>query len=196
MRRWICFNNANDVWEDIITRNNTWKDIRVLSSWRWWVTNWLIAWAEKLLWLWGATSKIENLYKYPNEFASYLSDRRLEKNKIEIDANLYPNVKKLSNTWTWITFTNETEVKELESWLNEIKEQKKFSVWTPTWNPFKISWKFKDFGNRLVFVAVNGDKEVFNEDISNKFPTIMANQNEFLKYMNNKDNWMWWSVFN
>ena len=196
MRRWICFNNANDVWEDIITRNNTWKDIRVLSSWRWWVTNWLIAWAEKLLWLWGATSKIENLYKYPNEFASYLSDRRLEKNKIEIDANLYPNVKKLSNTWTWITFTNENEVKELESWLNEIKEQKKFSVWTPTWNPFKISWKFKDFGNRLVFVAVNGDKEVFNEDISNKFPTIMANQNEFLKYMNNKDNWMWWSVFN
>ena len=57
-RKWICFNNANSLRQDIVTRNNSWKDTRVLSTWRWW-----------------ATSEIENLSRYPNEYAAYLSKR-------------------------------------------------------------------------------------------------------------------------
>ena len=74
-RRWICFNNANSMRKDLITRDNTWRDIRVLSTWRW-AANTAVAKTEKFLWIWWTASKIENLYRHPNEFASYLSDRR------------------------------------------------------------------------------------------------------------------------
>lgn len=176
-RKWICFNNANNLRHDIITWNKSWMDTRVISTWWWWVTN-----------------KVDTLCNHPKEYASYLSNRRIEDNKIDINANLYPMVKKLSESW--IVFTNENEIKELETWLEDIKEQKKFSVWTISWNPFKISRQFKEFDHKLVFIALNWEKEVLKEDISKKFPTIMMNKDKFLTYMNNPDNWMRWSVFN
>jgi hypothetical protein len=63
-RKWICFNSANNIRKDIITRNNSWMDTRVLSTWRWW-----------------ATGKIDTLYNHPKEFAEYLSKRRMDLNK-------------------------------------------------------------------------------------------------------------------
>ena len=63
-RKWICFNSANSIRKDIITRNNSGMDTRVLSTWRGW-----------------ATSKIEQLCDKPKEFAEYLSKRRLEENQ-------------------------------------------------------------------------------------------------------------------
>lgn len=139
---------------------------------------------------WGwSIGKIDTLRNYPEEYASYLSDRRLKKNKIEFNNN-YPLVKKLSENW--IIFTDEKEVQQLEIRLNEIKEGKKFAIWDLNWKPFKISWKLKSLGKRLIFTGINWDKDVFSEDISNKFPTIIANKDEFLSFMNNRDNWMRW----
>ena len=178
-RKWICFNNASSIWQDIVNRNNSWMDTRVLSTW-WW----------------GATSKIENLSNYPNEYADYLSKRRIKENKINVDSSQYPIVKKLSDTW--IDFFNEQEIKDLEAWLKSIKEWQKFSVWTTNWNPYKISRRFTSLSNKLVFTAVNWDDTVFQEDLSSKFPTIMRkdNQSKFENFMNNKNNWMRWSAIN
>ena len=168
-RKWICFNDANTLSFNM--------DTRVLSTGWWW-----------------ATSKIDTLYEHPKQYANYLSSRRIEWNTVLIDWTLYPTVKKLSDLW--INFTNEQEVKDLEIWLKNIKEWKKFSVWNANWNPFKISWRFKSFNNKLVFSAVNWDNEVFEEDISTKFPTIMRNQEKFLQFMNNPNNKMRWSALN
>ena len=178
-RKWICFNDATSIWQDIVNRNNSWMDTRVLSTW-WW----------------GATSKIETLSNYPNEYANYLSERWIDENKINIDSTLYPTVKALSDTW--IKFFNEQEVKDLETWLKSIKEWQKFSVWTPSWNPYKISRKFTSLSNKLVFTAVNWDDTVFEEDLSSKFPTIMQkdNQKKFEDFMNNEKNGMRWSAVN
>ena len=168
-RKWICFNDANTLSFNM--------DTRVLSTGWWW-----------------ATSKIDTLYEHPKQYANYLSSRRIEWNTVLIDWTLYPTVKKLSDLW--INFTNEQEVKDLEIWLKNIKEWKKFSVWNANWNPFKISWRFKSFNNKLVFSAVNWDNEVFEEDISTKFPTIMRNQEKFLQFMNNSNNKMRGSALN
>ena len=173
-RKWICFNNANSIWKDIVTRNNSWMDTRVLSTWRWWTT-----------------SKIDTLYSHPEEYANYLSNRWLEQNKINIDVSLYPTVKKLSDEG--IVFTNEQEVKEIENWLKWIKENLKFSVSTPDGNPFSIT-----FTNKLEFKAVNWDTQDFPENISEKFPTLLRtwNKEKFLKMINNPNNKMRWSVHN
>ncbi len=170
-RKWICFNDAETLSFNF--------DTRVLSTWRWW-----------------ATSKIETLYKYPKEYAEYLSKCRIEKNKINVDSTLYPTVKKLSETW--IDFFNEQEVKDLEIWLKSIKEWQKFSVWTTNWEPYKISRRFTSLSNKLVFTAVNWDDTVFQEDLSSKFPTIMQkdNQSKFENFMNDKKNGMRWSAIN
>lgn len=178
-RKWICFNNATSILQDIITRENSWMDTRVLSTWRWWATN-----------------KIENLSDYPEDYADYLSKRWEKENKINIDSTLYPNVKALSDTW--INFFNEQEVKDLEDWLKSIKEWQKFSEWTPNWNPYRISRKFTSRSDKLIFTAVNWDDTVFQEDLSSKFPTIMQkdNQEKFEKFMNNKKNGMRWSAIN
>ena len=171
-RKWICFNDATGLRQDLINRNNTWMDTRVLSTGRWW-----------------ATSKIDTLYERPREFAKYLSDRREEENKVEIDATLYPIVNALSKTW--ITFTNEQEVKELENWLQQVKKKKEASIWKIDWDSFKTSRKW--FDKKLVFVNVNWEEDVFDGDIPEKFPTIILNKDKFLNFMNDKNNWMWWS---
>jgi hypothetical protein len=173
-RKWICFNNATSIWQDIVNRNNSWMDTRVLSTW-WW----------------GTTSKIENLSNYPNEYAAYLSDRWLKENEINIDSTLYPNVKALSDTW--IKFFNEQEAKNLEDWLKWIKENLKFAVSTPDGNPFSIT-----LTNKLEFKAVNWDTQEFPENISEKFPTLLRtwNKEKFLKIMNDPNNKIRWSVHN
>ena len=141
--------------------------------------------------------KIDTLSNPNNaeEFAKYLSKRWEGDNKVNLDSSNYPILHDFSEK-TKIIFTNEQESKDLENWLKEIKDWKKFAIWQQGWNPFKISWQFKTFDNRLVFTAINWTKEVFKEDISEKFPTIMRNKDEFLKYINNKNNWMRWSALN
>ena len=127
--------------------------------------------------------------QHANEYANYLSDRRLEKSKIEISDD-YPLVKNLSKAW--IVFTNEKEVKELEIWLNKIKTDLSDFYATPKGSPFKLlSWQVRTINKKLVFVAIDGEKMVFNDDISNKFPTILANKQKFLDFMNNPQNWMY-----
>ena len=165
-RKWICFNDV-----ETLSLN---FDTRILSTWRWW-----------------ATSKIETLNNNLSQYAEYLSKRRIEQNKINIDATLYPTVKKLSESW--IIFTNEQEVKDLEDWIKWIKENLKFAVSTPDWNPFSIT-----FTNKLEFRAVNGDTQGFPENISEKFPTLLRtwNKEKFLKIMNDPNNKMRWSVHN
>ena len=177
-RKWICFNDATSVRKDILTRNNSGMDTRVLSTWRFW-----------------ATSKIDTLSQYPDDFAKYLSNRWIENNKVKTNADTYPILHDFSEK-TWIIFTNEQEAKDLETWLSEIKEWKKFAIWNLNWKPFNISWQFKTLNNKLMFTAVDWTKEVFKEDISEKFPTIMANKDKFLTYINDKSNWMRWSNLN
>ena len=168
--RWIYFNDAEG-W-------NFNFDTRVLSWGLWW-----------------AIGKIDTLSRSNNadEFAKYLSKRWENNNKVNLDSNNYPILHNFSEK-TKIIFTNEQEAKDLEVRLKQIKDWKKFAIWQQGWNPFDISRQFKTFDNRLVFTAINWTKEVFNEDISDKFPTIMRNKDEFLKYMNDKNNWMRWSA--
>lgn len=164
-RQWICFNDAKTLSKDF--------DTRVLSDWRW---EW--------------TKKINPIYKHPRDYAAYLSKRRLDENKVETSPTLYPMVDDFSKK-TWIIFINKKEVEDLEAWLKQIKEWKKFSIWNIDWKAFKTSWKW--FNTKLQFTNVDWTKEFFEEDISEKFPTIMANKDKFLSYMNDKNNWMRWS---
>ena len=165
-RKWICFNDAETLSFNF--------DTRILSTWRWW-----------------ATSKIETLNNNPGQYAEYLSKCWIEENKINVDSTLYPTVKKLSESW--IIFTNEQEIKDLEDRIKWIKENLKFAVSTPDGNPFSIT-----FSNKLEFKAVNGDTQDFPENISEKFPTLLRtwNKEKFLKIMNDPNNKMRWSVHN
>ena len=162
-RKWICFNNAETIGFNF--------DTRILSTWRWW-----------------ATSKIETLNNNPWPYAEYLSKCWIEQNKINVDSTLYPTVKKLSESW--IIFTNEQEVKNLESWLKWIKEKLKVFKCHPDWDPFSIT-----FTNKLEFKAINWDKQGFPENISEKFPTLTRewNKENFLNVINNPNNKMRWS---
>ena len=174
-RKWICFNDANNLRKDVINWDNSWHDTRVLSTSRRWKIR-----------LQNNQNIISNR---PNEYADYLSSRRIEENKINIDISQYPNVKGLADSW--IIFTNEKEIQELETRLKQIKELKKFSIWDLWWNPYKTTWQW--FDTKLKFINVDWKKEVFAEDLAEKFPTIMANKDKFLAYMNNQRNWMRWS---
>ena len=174
-RKWICFNDANNLRQDIITRNNTWYDTRILSTAR--------QWKIRL-----QNNKNVIMYNHPKEYAQYLSNRWVRENKLEISK--YPLIHDLSEK-TWITFTNEKETQEVEARLKEIKEWKKFSIWDLWWKPFEVRWKW--FDKKLGFINVDKTEEVFPEDISEKFPTIMLNKDKFLTYMNNQENWMRWS---
>ena len=170
--RWIYFNDA-EIWSLNF-------DTRVLSWGLWW-----------------SIEKIDTLSNPNNaeEFAKYLSKRRENSNKVNLDSTNYPILHDFSEK-TKIIFTNEQEAKDLELRLKEIKNWKKFAIWQQGWNPFSISRQFKTFDNRLVFTAINWTNEVFQEDISEKFPTIMRNKEDFLKFMNDKNNWMRWSALN
>ena len=184
-RKWICFNDATSIRQDIITRNNSWMDTRVLSTWRWW-----------------ATSKINTLYNHPWEYADYLSKRWIDANKLKINLSLYPTIKWLSESW--ITFINEQEVKQAEVRLNKVKETRSTeNGWTQWYKPFSIEW------NKLVFSTSDtqsATKIYFpdqfpsnfswkSQNLSN-FPTILNNKDKFLNYMNDKRNWMRGSKLN
>ena len=126
--------------------------------------------------------------KAPNIYASYLSERRKEINKINLTN--YPLVKQL-----WISFySNENEVKKLENYLKWVKEKLKVFKCHPDWNPFTI----EVLTNRLKFKAINWDTEYFDENISKEFPTLNRKWNEkkFLNAINNPANKMRWTVFN
>jgi len=171
-RKWICFNDANNLRSDIITRNNSGMDTRVLSTWRWW-----------------ATSKIDTLYNHPQDFANYLSKCWLEQNKININWTTHPAVKKLSDSG--IIFTNEQEINDLEIWLKWIKDKLQYSVSHPNWNPFSIT-----ITNKLSFKAVNWDSQDFPENILERFPTLnrAGNKEKFLSTINNPSNKIRWSA--
>lgn len=199
--RWIYFNNANSIIQDVITRNYSWTDTRVLTSWIRW-SNKAGSAVETFLWLWWATSKVENLYNHPQDFAEYLSKRRLNENKIDINSTQYPILKWLSDSW--INFTNEQEVQQAEIRLNKVKEMRSFANWWTEWyKPFSIEW------NKLVFSTSDTENaqklyfpEHFPEDFSGKsqnlsnFPTLLNNKEEFLTFMNDKNNWMRASALN
>jgi hypothetical protein len=144
-----------------------------------------------------STPKVIDIIKSnPKDYASYLSERWIKSNKIDINSSLYPTVKELSDEW--ITFFNEQEVKDLENRLKSIKERLWFSESTTESNPFKI-WNHRlkfDFTEKLSFTAVNNDEIIFEEDINWRFPTITnndENKTKFLNYLNNKNNNMRWS---
>ena len=169
--RWIYFNDAS-------TRSFDF-DTRVLS-WGWWWTIW----------------KIDTLSEHPDEFAEYLSNRRTKNNKVEINATTYPILQNLSKSW--IEFFNEEEAKQAETRLNQVKQDRN-TGWSYKWyKPFSIEW------NKLVFTRLNKKKiyypDSFSNDFSGKiqdlsnFPTIIANKDKFLAYMNNQNNWMRWSA--
>ena len=196
--RWIYFNNANSIIQDVITWNNSWMDTRVLTSWILW-GNKVGSAVETFLWLWWATSKVENLYNHPQDFADYLSKRRLNENKIDINPTLYPTIKSLSDSW--INFINEQEVQQAEIRLKKVREMRCTANWWPVWYlPFSIEW------NILVFSNVNGTKqyfpEHFPEDFPGKFqnlssfPTLLREKDKFLAFMNDKNNWMRASALN
>jgi hypothetical protein len=109
----------------------------------------------------------------------------------KVDLSGYPILSAI-----WIDFYNEQEADEVEKWLTEIKEWTKFSQATIDWQPFRVRWAFKNLWNSLVFTAVNGDKEVFREDISKKFPTLMGQKDKLLAFLNDPQNKMWWSAIN
>ena len=128
--------------------------------------------------------------KHAKEYADYLSNCRLKANQVEINPAQYPLVDKLYKK-TDIIFTNANEVENLETWLKKIKDELSDYFATPTWSPFKISWRLKSIDKKLVFTAVDWEKIVFNENISDNFPTILANQEKFLNFLNDRDNWMY-----
>ena len=171
-RKWICFNDASSVRTDIVTRNNTWMDTRVLSTgWRW------------------ATSKVEALYNHPNEFAAYLSDRWLKTK--EVDLSPYPLVKQLKDVG-WLSFTDVNEVKNVEQLLNNIKVQiwpifsdqaKPFDIWYTISNPTK---RYTLTFTRLQWKTIT----IETDDFENKYPTIIRNKEKFLNFLNNPANWM------
>ena len=139
-----------------------------------------------------STSKIDTLCRFPNEYAQYLSKRRIENNKVNIDSTSYPLTKILSGSW--ILFFNEQEVKKLETRLKSVKEKLKYFKCDPNWNPFSIEL----LSNKLKFKTINKKTEEFPEDILEEFPTLKLswNKERFLKAMNNPSNKMWWSIFN
>ena len=163
-RKAICFNDAKTISKDF--------DTRVLSTWRW-----------------AKIKKTDQVYNHLEEYAQYLSNHWLENNKVEINSTLYPNVKKLSNTW--IIFTDENEVKELETRLKKIKDELSDYYATPAGSPFKISWQLKNIDKKIVFVAIDWEKMILSEKVSDKFPTILANKEKFLNFMNDNKNWMY-----
>ena len=163
-RKAICFNDAKTISKDF--------DTRVLSTWRW-----------------AKIKKTNQVYTHLEEYAQYLSNHWLENNKVEINPTLYPNVKKLSDTW--IIFTDENEVKELETRLKKIKDELSDYYATPAGSPFKISWQLKNIDKKIVFVAIDWEKMILSEKVSDKFPTILANKEKFLNFMNDTKNWMY-----
>ena len=162
-RKWICFNDANSIRQDIITRNNSWMDARVLSTWRWW-----------------ATSKIDTLSKYPEDFAKYLSNRRIEDNKVNIDA--YPMIKS-----TKIDFTNSKEANEAEELLKTIKHELRMREKRDSWDAFEISTNVITTKTYIKFFTKWWKTKEF--DISN-YPTLIRNKDKLLKYINNPSNKM------
>lgn len=128
-------------------------------------------------------------------YVDYLN--RLWSNESKVDLSSYPIV---SNLWIDFFWENwKQEAHSLEIWMNEIKEWKKFSVPVENWQPFTVKWRFLNLWNDLVFTAINGNKEVFNKNISKEFPTIVKdeiNRKKFENYLNDPQNQMWWSAIN
>ena len=172
--RWIYFNDAE--WRNLDF------DTRVLSGGWWWK-------------MW----EIKELEKNPEAFADYLTQRWEKANKLDINMNQYPTIKKLSDSW--IIFFNEKEVKQAEVRLNKIKEARSTANGWPAWyEPFSID------GDKLIFTTINGEKIAYPDSFDNNFslrslnlsnfPAIKTNKDNFLKFMNDKKNWMWWSKLN
>lgn len=130
----------------------------------------------------------DNKHTYVN-YLNQLWNSDIQTVREKVDLWDYPMLSAM-----WIDFYNSQEAREAEEWLQDIKEWKKFSTWTVSGQPFSVRWTFKNMGNSLMFTAVNGDKEVFSEDISKRFPTLMNHKDKFLAFLNNPANNMWWSA--
>ena len=160
-RRGICFNDA-----DLFSIN---FDTKILS-------------------IWTAKHKINALSKDLDGYSSYLSDRRLQDNKVEINATTYPILKDLSDK-TWIVFTKEQEIQNLWNFLETIKRTRWSSHMWKLPTPYDISL----LDGKLIFTAVDWTKYTSTEKMSESFPTVIMswNKTEFLKYLNNPDNHMY-----
>jgi len=165
--RWIYFNDA-ERWRNFDF------DTRVLSGGWWWTIG-----------------NIDTLCEHPEEYANYLSERRKEINKLNLTN--YPLVKQL-----WIDFySNEEEVKKLETYLKRVKE--KLSVYRACseWNPFsKEMITHKLTFERENWIGSSKTEKFFPEDLDEEFPTLTRkwNYEQFINSMNNPDNKMWWSA--
>ncbi len=153
--RWIYFNDAEG-W-------NFNFDTRVLSGGRGWA-------------IW----KIDTLSNHPEDFAKYLSNHRLENNKVNIDA--YPMIKS-----TKIDFTNSKEANEAEELLKTIKHELRMREKRDSWDAFEISTNVITTKTYIKFFTKWWKTKEF--DISN-YPTLIRNKDKLLKYINNPSNKM------
>ena len=127
-----------------------------------------------------------NKHMYVNYLNNLWNDNRVFE---KLNLSLYPIL-----GWMWIDFYNKEEADDAEKWLTDIKEWNKFTQATMDWQPFTVKRKFQNLWDSLVFTAVNGDKLVYKEDISSRFPTLVGQQDKFLNYLNDPRNNMWASA--
>ena len=182
-------------WKDL-----KWKEI-FQYKWSWWIASWKsISFNDAALWSletdtrilstwrWGESKSFNTIDKHTQEYAEYLSNRRKELNKVDLNEESYPIVSKL-----WFEFYNENEAKKLEKLLNNIKIDRWFSSSTENAQPYDIKYERKFFWEweKLIFSTVNGNKIIVIEKLSD-FPTVKQNKEKFLAYMNDKSNEMWW----
>jgi len=133
-------------------------------------------------------------------YVNFLNKRWNVEGKTNIDLTKYPIVKWLSELW--IQFTDETEARRTQLWLEHIQdEMKNRAIWPETWyKPYLIE------GNKLVFIAIESSdwkmikKYIMPDELPshfvgenwtiNDYPIIAHNKTKFLEYMNNKNNHM------
>ncbi len=152
--RWIYFNDAEG-W-------NFNFDTRVLSWGRWWA-------------IW----KIDTLSQHSDDFAKYLSKRREENNKINLDS--YTILKEV-----WITFINKDEATKSEELLEYIKNELRMYEKRDVWTAFEISTEITT-KTYIKFFTRWWETKKF--DISD-YPTFKNNKDQLLKYLNNPSNKM------
>ena len=122
----------------------------------------------------------ETVDKNASSYANYLSNHRLENNKVNIDA--YPMIKS-----TKIDFTNSKEANEAEELLKTIKHELRMREKRDSWDAFEISTNVITTKTYIKFFTKWWKTKEF--DISN-YPTLIRNKDKLLKYINNPSNKM------
>lgn len=130
------------------------------------------------------------LSKNKEFYVNYLNEWRRWVRKIDTDPTKYPMVSKL-----WIDFySDENEIQELETWLNNIKIRLTSAWRVPKKpNPFSFGILGTWIIDKLMFKPASWSSETIDTDLSSKFPTIRKNgdnKDKLLKFLNDPTNWM------